>query len=62
MKKVQLTKKEILSELKKMGINVSSEVHSCLVEYEQYSMKNYVFNLSENDGERRKGIEQRHKA
>jgi hypothetical protein len=41
-----LTKKEILAELKNLGINTDSELHSCLNEYKYYALQNNFPNLS----------------
>jgi hypothetical protein len=45
-KTVALTKTEIIAELKKLGINTPSELHSCLWEYENYALQNNFSFLS----------------
>ena len=51
---VALTKKEILAELKKLGINTPSELHSFLWEYENYALENN-FSILSTEGARCKG-------
>jgi len=38
----ELSKKEILVQLERLGINSASELNSCLMEYKEYSKSSHI--------------------